>query len=193
MIKNLTISLVAICMLTGCDDWWEGISSTGGGSEEPASTQVVSLSTPKSSDLGTDAPTGSVSDPSTLDASSDAIDVAALSESTDAVADAAKNESKGSVDKCGVGRFAFITPHDNKTHFDAYFEAGGHVRYNLKDGPSGKWSLVGDKMDVYGPLKMPGKEYTTLHMVVSIRASDCKVLEFLGKSPGGQDLAGRRM
>lgn len=185
MIKNMTVSLVAICMLTGCDDWWEGISSTGEGSEKPAPTQVVSLSTPKLSNLETDAPSDSSSEPST--------GVAAQRESTDNLADAAKIESKDSADKCGVGRFAFITPRDNKTHFDAYFEAGGHIRYNLKDGPSGKWSLVGDKMEVYGPLKMPGKEYTTLHMVVSRRAPDCKVLEFLGKSPGGQDLAGRRM
>ncbi len=193
MIKNLTISLVAICTLTGCEDWWEGLSSTGGGSEKPVPTQVVSLSTDTTSNITPDALTGSASDTSTPNTSNDTKDVAANAKPTDAPIEAASAESKDALDKCVIGRYAFITTRDNKTHFDAHFEAGGHIRYNLKDGPSGKWSLDGDNMDVYGPLKMPGKKYTTLHMVVSRRASDCKVLEFLGKSPGGQSLAGRRM
>ena len=193
MIKNLTVSLVAICTLTACEDWWEGVSSTGGDSEKPAPTQVVNLSTDTMSKINADAPTGSTSEPSTPDTSNNTKDGAAKPKPTEAPIEVASAKSKDELDKCVIGRYAFITTRDNKTHFDAHFEAGGHIRYNLKDGPSGKWSLDGDNMDVYGPLKMPGKKYTTLHMVVSRRASDCKILEFLGKSPGGQDLSGRRM
>ena len=206
MIKNLLMGLAAVTLLTACDDWWEGISNSGSGSEQPA-TQVVSLPTASSSSSaadtsgdtsasGDDAESESQQTASESDTSAE--ETTASSSETRTAAETAPKETvepetrARSDDKCGAGKYGFVTTKDNDTHFHATFESGGKVRYFLRGSPTGKWSLNGDRMDVYGPFKMPGRKYTTLNFTVTSRSSDCKVREALGKSPGGQDLAIRR-
>ena len=198
VMKNLFLGLLAISLLTACDDWWDGISNSGSGGETPTETQVVSL--PTASTSSTSGSTTSAAAPAAEEetASQSTAQTTSNTESkTVAEPDlpdttVAASKTSSSADKCGVGTYGFVTTKDNDTHFTGKFESGGRARYQLKGSPTGKWSLKGDKMDVYGPFKMPGRKYTTLHFTVTKRSSDCRVTEALGKSPGGSDLALRR-
>ena len=89
---------------------------------------------------------------------------------------------------CAVGKYAFTTIKDNKTHFTAVFSSGGRIRFQLKDGPSGTWTYVEDKITVKGPLGF-NKSSATLNFKVTKVGSDCKVQRFEGKSKGGSDMA----
>ena len=196
MNKNLLMGLLAVFMLTACDDWFESTSQSGSGASQPTVAQVVDLTEPSSSN-------NSDSQTSTDSASTANTQKTTNTEET-ASASTAKTEPEPeqkevaatenrSPDKCGVGNYAFVTTRDNKRHFTGTFKSGGRVQYQLRGGPSGKWSMRGDKLDITGPFKMPGRKTTTLHMTVTRRASDCRVMEARGKSPGGSDMAVRRM
>ncbi len=88
---------------------------------------------------------------------------------------------------CAVGRYAFTTVSDGKKHFDATFLAGGVIAFNLTGGPSGKWTYSGNTISVTGPISST-RSTITLNFTVTKVASDCRVMEFRGKSPGGADM-----
>ena len=100
---------------------------------------------------------------------------------------AASANSVNQTDSCVVGRYAFTTVRDGKKHFDAYFAPGGVINFNLTGGPKGKWAYSGNRISVTGPLASD-RSVITLNFTVTKVASDCKVLEFRGKSQGGSDV-----
>ena len=195
MIKNLLVAMFALSMLTACDDWWESTSQSGSGAQQPSDVQVVDLTQPNtpSASAAESEPTSNTSSSKKTEPPAETTNTSnAKTEPEPEPREVAATENRSN-DKCGVGNYAFVTTRDNKRHFTGTFKSGGKVQYQLKDGPTGKWSLKGDRMSIYGPFKMPGRKYTTLHMTVSRRAPDCRVLEARGKSPGGSDFAIRRM
>lgn len=88
---------------------------------------------------------------------------------------------------CAVGRYNFSTVRDGKVHFGASFLQGGMIQFYLKDGPTGSWTYSGNNISVTGPVGN-NRSVVTLNFTVTKVASDCKVLEFRGKSQGGSDM-----
>ena len=95
------------------------------------------------------------------------------------------NDSQTS--NCAVGRYAFSTVRDGKVHFEASFLQGGMIQFYLKNGPTGSWTYSGDRISVTGPVGN-NRSVITLNFTVTKVASDCKVLEFRGRSQGGSDM-----
>ena len=192
MLKNLFLGVLCITMLTACDDWWDGISSSGGDSEKPADTQVASMPTSSTSSAAAE-PTGSASDPVPVEVDVDTSSLTQQQEaSSEPAATTAAATSSSSNDKCGIGHYDFRTDSDGKKHFDFRFLAGGVVQYYLKDGPKGRWSWSGNQITLVGPFG-PGWTDLPLHMTVTQVASDCRLMEFKGRSPGGAAVTSRRM
>jgi len=52
---------------------------------------------------------------------------------------------------CAQGKYNFRTDSDNKKHFDATFDGKGGIAYNLKDGPSGTYTVNGRAISIVGP------------------------------------------
>ena len=97
----------------------------------------------------------------------------------------ASNDSQTS--NCAVGRYAFSTVRDGKVHFEADFLSGGMIQFYLKNGPTGSWTYSGNRISVTGPIGN-NRSVITLNFTVTRTASDCKVLEFVGRSQGGSDM-----
>ena len=97
---------------------------------------------------------------------------------------ASTTSSASQTNNCAVGRYAFTTVSDGKKHFDAYFASGGVINFNLTGGPTGKWTHSGNRISVTGPLSS-NRSTITLNFTVTKVASDCRVMEFRGTSPGG--------
>ena len=61
------------------------------------------------------------------------------------------------------------------------------VNFNLTGGPKGSWTYSGNRISITGPLGS-NRQVVTLYFTVTKVASDCRVLEFRGKSPGGTNM-----
>ena len=105
--------------------------------------------------------------------------------STTAATSSSSSSSK--TNSCAVGRYAFTTVSDGKKHFDAYFGEGGHIQFNLSGAPTGSWTYSGNQISVTGPISST-RSQITLNFTVTKVASDCRVLEFRGRSPGGASM-----
>jgi hypothetical protein len=99
----------------------------------------------------------------------------------------ASESNASQTSNCAVGRYAFSTVRDGKVHFEASFLQGGMIQFYLKNGPTGSWTYSGDRISVTGPVGN-NRSVITLNFTVTKVASDCKVLEFRGRSQGGSDM-----
>lgn len=99
----------------------------------------------------------------------------------------ASESNASQTSNCAVGRYAFSTVRDGKVHFEAFFALGGVINFTLKDGPTGQWTYSGNRISVTGPVGS-NRSVITLNFTVTKVASDCKVLEFRGRSQGGSDM-----
>ena len=99
----------------------------------------------------------------------------------------ASESNASQTSNCAVGRYAFSTVRDRKVHFEASLAPGGVINFTLKDGPTGQWTYSGNSISVTGPLSST-RSVITLNFTVTKVASDCKVLEFRGRSQGGSDM-----
>ncbi len=100
-------------------------------------------------------------------------------------------QAESTTEKCTLGRFRFITNNDQHEHFQGTFEAGGVVRYNLRDGPVRTWKRTGNRITFI----VPGHNSdVTLRWTVSKTSSSCEVQEFIGKAfDGATDMTAIRM
>ena len=93
-------------------------------------------------------------------------------------------------DRCAPGRYSFGTDSDGKTHFDYTLETGGVVRYNLTNGPVGRYTVSGSQISMNNVF--PGDPTRLLVLNITKSAADCKYLVMRG-TVNGAAVTSRRL
>lgn len=167
MFKSLLVSL-SILALAACGSSDSSSSTIG----TPAGGTVAASTT-----TGTVATGSSSSTTASADSSSSSNTPAPVAASSD--------------EQCAYGTYRMITNFDNDEHFRMTLEPNGIVRYNLRDGPSRRWSRSGNNITFAVP---DGSRDVTLTWGISRTSSDCTVLELRGKAfDGSTDMTGFRV
>ena len=84
--------------------------------------------------------------------------------------------------KCAIGFYNFGTDSDGKTHFTFLLQDKGRVKYNLQDGPVGKYELIGDKVSMNNVF--PNDPVRRLELYVTEAAEDCRYITLQGTVNG---------